>query len=156
MGALCQPCTSPQDIHGRGREEGLKPKLVAANVAGAAHVTGTHRLRYGPLHPSACGILSTKLRGPLLVAPLLKRPVRLFIGLENQHPRRTLRTMVMARTRLANGLREADSHHCFPMAIVNGAPALTGLRGRARNLVGLPINGELTMIKAHPFSRLPA
>jgi hypothetical protein len=155
MGSLCQPRTSPQDIDGGRGEKGLKPKLFPADIPGAAHFTGAHGLGYGPFYPCSCGILCTKLRGSFTVASFLKRLIRLFVRLEDQHPCRALRAVIMERTRPANCLREAHSHDRFPMAIANGPPTLTGVCHGTRYLAGLPIDGELAVIKAHTLSRLP-
>ena len=81
MDALCHPLTSPQNVHGRGGEKGLKPELFAANIAGAAHFTCAHRLGNGPFDPGSFGVHRAKLGGLFSSASLLKSPIRLFIGL---------------------------------------------------------------------------
>ncbi len=81
MDTFCHPRASPKDIDGRRSEKGLKPELSASDVTCTAHFAGSHCLGNGPFYPGSFGIHRAKLRGPFSVASLLKRPIRLFIGL---------------------------------------------------------------------------
>jgi hypothetical protein len=137
MSFLCQPPTSSKNIHGGSSKECLKSQLLATNVACSPHFTGAHCLGNGPFHPGSFGIHRAKLRGLFPSTSLLKRPIRPFIGLQDQHPCRTLRALIMERTGSTNCLREPFPHDCFAMAIVNGSPTLTGLCSWASHLVAL-------------------
>src|SRR5258708_4660771 len=135
MGALCHPHTSPQDIHGRGGEKGLQTQLVHTNVARLAHFTGAPRPPNGAFHPRSLGVGRAKFRRQFSFESLMKGLIGLFLGLEDQHTRRTMRTLLMERTRLTDRLRKTPSDDLLPMAIVNHAPALAGLRRWACHLM---------------------
>jgi len=80
-----QPLTSPKDVHGRCSEQCLKPELFAADVAGATHLTGSHGLRNSPFHSGSLGIHRSKLGSQLTCSGLMKSPISLFIGVQDQH-----------------------------------------------------------------------
>src|SRR5258706_6705622 len=64
-------------------------------------------------------------------------------------------TLLMERTRLTNRLREPDPNNGFPMPIANRPPTLTRLRRRTRYPMGLPIDGEMAVVKARSLFGLP-
>jgi hypothetical protein len=136
MDALCQPRTSPKDIHGRLSEKSLKSELFTPDVTCAAHFAGSHSLGYGSFYPSLFGVRGTKLGGLFSIASLLKCSIRLFIGVQDQPTCRTVGTLLMERTRLTNRLREPAAHNWFPMPIANRSSTLTRLRRRSANRPG--------------------
>ncbi len=79
MSAVREPGTSSQHIESGRRDKGLKLELLAANVAGLPHVTGTYRLRYRPLNPRSFGVELPKLRRYFPDASLIERLVARFI-----------------------------------------------------------------------------
>ena len=102
MSAICHPLTRPKDIHGCCGKKGLKSELFAANIARSAHLTRAHGLRNGPFHPGSFGIDHSELGGQFTRADLLKSPIGLFIGLQDQHACGTVCALIMERTRLTN------------------------------------------------------
>src|SRR5438876_2182648 len=120
-----QPLTSPKDVHGRCSEQCLKPELFAADVAGATHLTRSHGLRNSPFHSGSLGIHRSKRGSQLTCSGLMKSPISLFIGLQDQHACGTARALLMKGTRLTDRLRKSHSNNRFTMPIGNGAPTLT-------------------------------
>src|SRR5712691_1966096 len=151
-----QPLTSAKNVHGRCSEQCLKPELFAADVAGAAHLTRSHGLRNSPFHSGSLGIRRSELGSQLTCSGLMKSPVGLFVGLQDQNACGTARALIMKGTRLTDGLRKSHPNNRFAMPIANGAPTLTGTRSRADHLMGLPINSEPAVIKARGRLGLPA
>src|SRR5260370_19425557 len=100
---LCQPRTSSKNIHGGSSKECLKSQLLATNVACSAHFTGSHCLGNGPFHTGSLGIHGSKLGGLFACAGLMKGPIGLFVGLQDQHACGTACTLSMERTRLTGG-----------------------------------------------------
>src|SRR5260370_26462912 len=96
---LCQPRTSSKNIHGGSSKECLKSQLLATNVACSAHFTGSHCLGNGPFHTGSLGIHGSKLGGLFACAGLMKGPIGLFVGLQDQRACGTACTLSMERTR---------------------------------------------------------
>src|SRR5260370_31786587 len=151
-----QPLTSAKNVQGRCSEQCLTPELFAADVPGAAHLTRSHGLRNGPFHSGALAIRRSELGSQLTCSGLMKSPIGLFVGLQDQHACGTVRALLMERTCLTDGLRKSHPNHRFAMPIANGAPTLTGTRSRTDHLMGLPINSEPAVIKARGCLGLPA
>src|SRR5260370_21649037 len=152
---LCQPRTSSKNIHGGSSKECLQSQGLGTNVACSVNFRGWHCLGNGPFHTGSLGIHGSKLGGLFACAGLMKGPIGLFVGLQDQHACGTACTLVMERTRLTGGLRKSHPNDPFAMPIWNGSPALTRRRSRTGHLVSLPIDGEPAVIKARAPLALP-
>ena len=120
MFSSLQPLTSPKDVHGRCSEKCLKPELFAADVAGAAHLTCPYSLRNGPFHSGSLGIHRSERWSQLTCSGLMKSPIGLFIGLQDQHACGTVRALIMERTRLTD--RDAGN-----LTRITGLPCRSGM-----------------------------
>src|SRR6266487_3142774 len=80
-----QPLTSPKDVHGRCSEQCLKPELFAANVACMAYFTHPYSLSNGTFYTGSLGIHRSELWSQLTCSGLMKSPIGLFVGLQDQH-----------------------------------------------------------------------
>ena len=72
MDVSCDPRASPKNIHSSGRKKCLKPELFAADITGAAHFAGSHRLSNRAFHPGSFGVARSKLRSQFTRAGLMK------------------------------------------------------------------------------------
>ena len=125
----------------------MKPQFFAPDIAGAAHLTGAHRLGHRAFNACSFGIQHPKLRSALSLARVLQSGVTLVIWTQNQHFRPSFGTVSMKRTRSANWERKPDPKSWLAVPVRDMSPILTGLPGRTADPFGLPINVKVAVIK---------